>query len=180
LFIGHYAGCPGLDFRGAVDEPRIWSRALAAGEVATIMQYSFQGFLGPTSKMMSGASIVAAGRAVPIIFTLGVDEGLGILASGYPASHQVNCTTLAPLGPSTPASASGASAPSYDAPTRDYTYVWKTDKSWANTCRQMDLSLNDGSTHSGVFRFGSVASAADARHRTGKSHSRKHQSRNHR
>ncbi|MGZ4181587.1 MAG: LamG domain-containing protein [Solirubrobacteraceae bacterium] len=33
LFIGHYEGCPGLDFTGSIDEPTVWSRALSANEV---------------------------------------------------------------------------------------------------------------------------------------------------
>jgi hypothetical protein len=34
LFIGHYPGCASRDFVGVIDEPRIWSRALSAAEVA--------------------------------------------------------------------------------------------------------------------------------------------------
>lgn len=33
LFIGHYAGCSGLDFAGSVDEPTVWTRALSASQV---------------------------------------------------------------------------------------------------------------------------------------------------
>jgi hypothetical protein len=33
LFFGHYDGCSGLDFRGSVDEPTVWSRALSPSEV---------------------------------------------------------------------------------------------------------------------------------------------------
>jgi hypothetical protein len=33
LFIGHYEGCPNLDFRGTVDEPTVWTRALSANDV---------------------------------------------------------------------------------------------------------------------------------------------------
>jgi hypothetical protein len=34
-----------------------------------------------------------------------------------------------------------------------YTYVWKTDRAWANTCRQLMLKLSDGSVHTANFRF---------------------------
>lgn len=33
LFIGHYDGCPGLDFAGSVDEPIVWDAARSPGEV---------------------------------------------------------------------------------------------------------------------------------------------------
>jgi hypothetical protein len=33
LFIGHFEGCPGLDFTGSIDEPTVWARALSAYDV---------------------------------------------------------------------------------------------------------------------------------------------------
>ena len=48
------------------------------------------------------------------------------------------------------ASSSGLS---YDATTDQYTYVWKTNKAWANTCRQLAVELDDGSTHLADFKF---------------------------
>jgi hypothetical protein len=38
LYIGHYEGCPGLDFNGTIDEPKIWDRALSPQQVQA--QYS--------------------------------------------------------------------------------------------------------------------------------------------
>jgi len=38
LFFGYYSGCTGLDFNGAIDEPKIWDRALSLQEVKA--QYS--------------------------------------------------------------------------------------------------------------------------------------------
>lgn len=34
-----------------------------------------------------------------------------------------------------------------------YNYVWKTERSWAGTCRQLVLTLNDGSVHTANFKF---------------------------
>ena len=35
-----------------------------------------------------------------------------------------------------------------------YSYGWRTDPSWAGTCRQFPLSLNDGTpAHTAVFQF---------------------------
>ena len=48
--------------------------------------------------------------------------------------------------------ASGSSL-SYDAKTDTYTYVWKTDKSWANTCRQLMVTPKDGTVHQAHFKF---------------------------
>ena len=37
----------------------------------------------------------------------------------------------------------GSSSLSYDATLDQYTYVWKTDKAWFGTCRQLTVRLND-------------------------------------
>jgi hypothetical protein len=34
-----------------------------------------------------------------------------------------------------------------------YNYVWKTENSWAGTCRQLVLTLNDGTVHTANFKF---------------------------
>lgn len=49
--------------------------------------------------------------------------------------------------------AAGGSGLSYSAGSGQYTYVWKTGKSWKNTCRQFTLSLTDGSQHQAMFKF---------------------------
>jgi hypothetical protein len=40
--------------------------------------------------------------------------------------------------------AMAAASLSYDAATELYTYVWKTDKAWAKTCRQRLVKLKNG------------------------------------
>jgi len=32
-------------------------------------------------------------------------------------------------------------------------YVWKTNKAWAGTCRQLDVQLSDGTDHLADFEF---------------------------
>ncbi len=86
-----------------------------------------------------------AGSAVPIEFSLGGDHGLGVVASGYPVSRPVSCASGAPTGSATPTSGPGNSKLGYAG--GQYTYVWKTDKSWSGTCRTFELKLDDGSSH---------------------------------
>ena len=47
----------------------------------------------------------------------------------------------------------GSSSLSYDATTDTYIYVWKTDRAWRNTCRQLVVKLSDGTTRTANFRF---------------------------
>jgi hypothetical protein len=41
----------------------------------------------------------------------------------------------------------------YDASTQTYRYVWKTDKAWAGTCRELTVRLHDGTDHVMNFKF---------------------------
>jgi hypothetical protein len=47
----------------------------------------------------------------------------------------------------------GGSSLSYDAASDLYKYVWKTDKSWAGSCRQVVLGLVDGTFRRAAFLF---------------------------
>jgi len=48
---------------------------------------------------------------------------------------------------------STAGALTYDAKRNQYTYSWKTDKTWASTCRQLILRFLDGSEEPANFSF---------------------------
>ena len=47
----------------------------------------------------------------------------------------------------------GASDLQYDPAADVYTYVWKTQKAWAGTCRILTIKLTDGTTHEALFEF---------------------------
>ena len=47
----------------------------------------------------------------------------------------------------------GNSSLTYDATTGQYSYTWKTDKGWANTCRQLVVTLADGTQYLANFKF---------------------------
>jgi uncharacterized membrane protein len=117
----------------------------------TRSHYAFGGFLRPVDNPPAVNS-VKAGSAVPMKFSLGGDQGMAILA-GMPQSIPVACNNGAQTGPAEAATPAGSSGLSYDPAAGTYTYVWKTAKSSAGTCRQFRLSLSDGSVHHAVFRF---------------------------
>jgi hypothetical protein len=41
----------------------------------------------------------------------------------------------------------------YDASSDRFSFVWKTDRSWAGSCRLLEIGLNDGTTHTLMFDF---------------------------
>jgi hypothetical protein len=114
--------------------------------------FNFSGFFQPVDNLPTLNS-VKAGSAVPVKFSLGGNQGLNIFAAGYPASRTVACDTSAPSDAIEQTVNPGGSTLAYDAVSDQYNYVWKTDKSWANTCRQLVVRLSDGTDHMAVFKL---------------------------
>jgi|GEM_PF-1170563 Arabinogalactan endo-1,4-beta-galactosidase len=112
--------------------------------------YDFAGFRPPLANLPT-MNTANAGTAKPLKFSLDGDQGLAVFADGYPVSQQIACDTGAPIGSAAPTSASGALT--YDPATGEYKYTWKTAKSWAGTCRQVIVKLDDGTDHRANFRF---------------------------
>ncbi|MGP3636872.1 PxKF domain-containing protein [Streptomyces sp. 24-1644] len=112
--------------------------------------FPFTGFYAPVHNAPAVNS-VNAGRSIPVKFSLGGDKGLGILADGSPSSQQTTCDGTATDPVNT--GAVSTSGLTYDTATDTYTYVWKTDKAWAGTCRALHLGLSDGTDHVAYFQF---------------------------
>lgn len=123
----------------------------SCGASVTVL-YNFGGFFQPVDNPPI-FNLANAGSAVPVKFSLGGNHGVGIFATGYPASQQIVCSDGAPVSSVEETVTAGNSCISYDATTDQYTYVWKTDKSWKGRCRQLILKLNDSSLHVANFQF---------------------------
>ena len=91
-----------------------------------------------------------AGSAIPIGFTLGGITALSAVASNSPASKQINCSTFSAIGDVELATGQGKKDLTVNK-TGKFKYVWKTEKSWAGTCRTLTLKLDDGTTHEIYF-----------------------------
>jgi hypothetical protein len=115
------------------------------------VHYAFAGFRSPVDNLPT-LNTVKAGSSVPIKFSLSGNQGLGIIASGYPASDAVLCDA-APQDAIEQTVTAGGSSLSYDSVADQYNYVWKTDKAWAGTCRQFVLKLDDGTFHQANFKL---------------------------
>ena len=126
--------------------------SLGGATACTLTLFSFSGFLQPVDTLPA-LNQVKAGQGIPVKFSLGGNQGLNILASGSPSSQLIACDSSAALDTIEQTVTAGSSSLSYDAATNIYTYVWKTDKSWANTCRQLKVTLTDGTTHVANFKF---------------------------
>jgi len=78
---------------------------------------------------------------------------LDIFPAGYPKSQAINCGSSVLDAAIEQTVSAGSSSLSYDAATDQYSYVWKTEKSWAGTCRQLTIQFADSSTQYANFKF---------------------------
>jgi hypothetical protein len=112
--------------------------------------YNFTGFFQPVDNLPT-LNVVNAGKAIPVKFSLSGNKGLNIFAANSPSTVAINCDGSAPQIDINETVAAGGSSLSYSPDT--YNYVWKTDNSWAGTCRQLTVKLNDGTEHKANFKF---------------------------
>ena len=137
--------------RGLLDDVRIWNVALSEDQFGK--DYDFKGFFPPVENLPTG-NVAKAGRAIPVKFSLSGDQGLDIFPEGYPTSVKINCDwTPDILATIEGAETAGGSSLNYDATADQYIYVWKTEKAWVGTCRQLIVLLNDGTYYRANFTF---------------------------
>jgi hypothetical protein len=86
-----------------------------------------------------------AGSAVPVKFSLGGNYGLDVLAAGYPKSKA--CAAADSTATST------VSSEPFTYLDGQYKYVWKTDKAWGGTCRELIVQLRDNTVHRATFNL---------------------------
>ena len=114
--------------------------------------FKFSGFFQPVDNLPT-VNLVRAGNAIPVKFGLDGDHGMGIFEAGYPKSQLIACDSAATVDGIEETVAAGSSNLSYADGVDQYFYTWKTDKSWANTCRQLVIKLTDGTFHRINFKF---------------------------
>jgi len=96
---------------------------------------------------------VKAGRSIPVKFSLSGFQGLDIFAPGYPASTPIPCDFSSPTVPLEETVVAASNSLTYDPITDVYTYIWRTDKAWAGSCRELILKLTDDTSHYAYFSF---------------------------
>ena len=116
---------------------------------STSAAYPFRGFFLPV-KNPPRVTKVKAGTKVPFRFSLGGNQGLGVLASDQPQSTRIRCSGAhRTIGKTSPARGTLSYRPT---PER-YVFQWRTAPWMAGTCRRFEMTLDDGSTHSALVRL---------------------------
>jgi hypothetical protein len=139
---------------GWLDEVFIFDHVLPLEDIQDLAMpvVPFTGFFPPLSNLPV-LNVVQAGQSIPVKFSLGENRGLAIFAPGYPKSQSVPCDPDDPINDVQPTETAGGSGLTYDPTTDEYTYLWKTDRQWRKSCRQLLLRLTDGIDHKADFRF---------------------------
>ena len=114
--------------------------------------YHWTGFFPPVDNPLV-VNGVKAGSAIPVKFSLSGYQGMDIFAEGYPNSVRIECGTATQLDNIEVTVNAGGSSLNYDAIAQQYIYVWKTNKAWSGTCRQLEVKLDDGTSHLANFTF---------------------------
>lgn len=115
-----------------------------------VKAFNFSSFFQPVDNLPV-VNQVKAGQGVPVKFSLNGYQGLNIFSTGYPRSEQIACNSSAFVDGVEVTATADQSTLSYDSASDQCTYVWKTDKSWSNTCRQLILRFTDGSQQRANF-----------------------------
>jgi len=141
---------------GALSADNAFEASFSAPAAETTT-YAFDGFYAPVNNKDANGNYVLnavkAGSAIPVKFSLGGDHGLDVFEAGSPKSQLVECSSQAEVDGIEQTVNAGASSLSYDAGTDTYNYVWKTDKAWTDTCRQLVVKFDDGTTARANFMF---------------------------
>lgn len=148
LLAAEATGTGGIAF--AIESPAVLVVVQPSGR--SCGGFAFGGFYSPIDNLPV-INLATAGSAIPVKFSLGGDQGLEIFAPASPASGQVSCTAVSPVDAVEETVTPGSATLSYDPVTGVYTYVWKTKKQWAGTCRKLLVTLTDDSVHEATFRF---------------------------
>ena len=128
------------------------SGATASCTGTVTVLYNFTGFFQPIENDGT-VNIVKAGSSVPVKFSLDGNKGLNIFAPGSPTSWQTTCDYSSNTSTMEETVTAGSSSLTYDALTNQYEYVWKTNKAWKGQCRQLVVTLKDGTIHTSNFQF---------------------------
>jgi hypothetical protein len=120
-----------------------------AGRATTVSQtYSVVYGFGQAATP-GGRTSVRAASAVPVWFSLyGVSDTSAVRAV---TSGAASCDGSGSTPTGTPVAMNGGLR--YDATSDRFSFVWKTDRSWAGSCRLLEIDLNDGTTHTLMFDF---------------------------
>ncbi|MGI8973555.1 MAG: PxKF domain-containing protein [Gaiella sp.] len=125
---------------------------LGSTRSGSIVIAEFTGFFAPVDNAPV-VNTANAGSSIPVKFALGGNRGPNIFLPGYPKAVAVTCSAGAPIDTIEEVTTATTSGLQYDSTTQWYTYTWKTAKSFAGRCYELQIRFVDGSTRIALFKF---------------------------
>lgn len=116
-----------------------------------LLNYRFRGFLRPVDNPPA-VNTVKAGLPIPLSFLLARGLGRGVLFE-TPTSATFDCSTGTPTGQPEPTTTLGNIGLIHIPGTGFYSYVWRTQRAWAQSCRTFSLTLDDGTYRTADFHL---------------------------
>jgi Bacterial Ig-like domain len=121
----------------------------SSGNAAAVVRtysvvYDFEGFFAPLAPQPAVAT-VKAGDDVPVKFSLDGYQGLDVFAA--PPAWKPGCPS-----PSFDSSRAFGTL-TYKASVARYVFLWKSDPSWAGSCRELIVRFADGTVRRANVRF---------------------------
>jgi hypothetical protein len=114
----------------------------ASASTTYSVRYEFDGFYSPLVAEPEAVTL-RAGDTVPAKFSVDGDHGLDVVsrAAWRPCSVTTNDSSRA------------AGFLTYNAGPDRYTFMWTTERAWAGSCKELLLTLRDGTRHGAYVSF---------------------------
>ena len=118
------------------------------------VQYAFGGFIN----LLPAPAQNTAQSGSTVVVRYQLKDANGAYVSNLASFVSLTSYTAARLtgvafGEAEQVSAAGGTTLRYDAITNQFIFNWKTDASWGNSCRLLELTLADGSKHDALMQF---------------------------
>ena len=121
--------------------------------VSLAVVYPYTGFFSPVDNP-SILNKTKAGSAIPVKFSLGGNQGTDVFYAGQaPTVATMSCAAGSVTDAIESTVTANSSGLTYDAVADQYTYVWKTQSGYANSCRRFVMTLKDGTRREAYFQF---------------------------
>jgi hypothetical protein len=114
----------------------------ASATVTYSVRYAFDGFYSPLVAEPATVTL-RAGDGVPVKFSLRRDRGPAVVARAAwrPCFVTTNDSSMA------------SGSLTYNPGPDRYTFMWATDRAWSGSCKELLLTLRDGTTHGAYVSF---------------------------
>jgi len=115
--------------------------------------FNWAGFFHPIDNWPA-VNKVFAGQIILVRFSLDGYQGKNIFAPDFPKSQEItNCDPMATVDGNESTATVGHNGLIYLPYWDQYVYLWKTDRDWRGTCRQLIVTLVDDTTQRAKFKF---------------------------